>query len=487
MAAGVGKTFRMLPGGPRRAEAGRDVAIGLLETHGRADTERLAQGLDVVAAPARRPPRHDARRDGPPGVLGARARARARRRARPHQRAGRRARQALRGHRGPARRRHRRPLDAQRPAPRVAQRPVAELSGRARSRDDPRLACSPDADEVVLIDLTPAGALAAPARGQDLPGRAHRQPRSTASSGSRTSTRCARSRCARSPRRSRPSGSSRETVGTREERLFGDAPASRRRAAARARRARAELRSASSGGPGARRSASARSSTCSSSADPGASRRRPSASSSSACARSRRCSARNSSSSRPTTSPTTAAHVARERGITYILMGAPERPPRARPPRRAARRPARAGAAGRRRAARRARRRVGLGRAQRSDAVRTFRRWATAASNSPSSRRSWARSSPASTRTAVNVALPGDPRRPRRRPRRPAVGRQRLPADAGLADPRRRLARRRLRRAARLRHRRRGLRPRLACCARSRRASRCSSPAGRCRVCSARC
>ncbi len=50
--------------------------------------------------------------------------------------------------------------------------------------------------------------------------------------------------------------------------------------------------------------------------------------------------------------------------------------------------------------------------------------------------------------TVVNVALPGDPGRPRRRARRAAVGRERLPADARLADPHRRLARRHLRRAA---------------------------------------
>jgi two-component system sensor histidine kinase KdpD len=48
MAAGVGKTFRMLLEGHAEQEAGRDVAIGLLETHGRADTARLAEGLPMV-------------------------------------------------------------------------------------------------------------------------------------------------------------------------------------------------------------------------------------------------------------------------------------------------------------------------------------------------------------------------------------------------------------------------------------------------------
>src|SRR4029077_6525033 len=48
MAAGVGKTFRMLQEGQAELEAGRDVVIGLLETHGRADTRQLAQGLPLI-------------------------------------------------------------------------------------------------------------------------------------------------------------------------------------------------------------------------------------------------------------------------------------------------------------------------------------------------------------------------------------------------------------------------------------------------------
>ena len=38
MAAGVGKTYRMLQEGRAEAEAGRDVVIGYLEPHGRAET-----------------------------------------------------------------------------------------------------------------------------------------------------------------------------------------------------------------------------------------------------------------------------------------------------------------------------------------------------------------------------------------------------------------------------------------------------------------
>jgi two-component system sensor histidine kinase KdpD len=48
MAAGVGKTYYMLLEGQAEQEAGRDVVIGLLETYGRADTARLAEGLPIV-------------------------------------------------------------------------------------------------------------------------------------------------------------------------------------------------------------------------------------------------------------------------------------------------------------------------------------------------------------------------------------------------------------------------------------------------------
>jgi two-component system, OmpR family, sensor histidine kinase KdpD len=54
MAAGVGKTYRMLLEGHAEQEAGRDVVIGLLETHGRADTAALAEDLPML--PRRRVP-----------------------------------------------------------------------------------------------------------------------------------------------------------------------------------------------------------------------------------------------------------------------------------------------------------------------------------------------------------------------------------------------------------------------------------------------
>src|SRR5262245_15655708 len=48
MAPGVGKTYRMLEEGHRRAERGTDVVVGFVETHGRALTAALLEGLEVV-------------------------------------------------------------------------------------------------------------------------------------------------------------------------------------------------------------------------------------------------------------------------------------------------------------------------------------------------------------------------------------------------------------------------------------------------------
>ncbi|HET6447775.1 MAG TPA: histidine kinase [Conexibacter sp.] len=48
MAAGVGKTYRMLHEGHVELENGRDVVVGLIESHGRAETAALAEGLELV-------------------------------------------------------------------------------------------------------------------------------------------------------------------------------------------------------------------------------------------------------------------------------------------------------------------------------------------------------------------------------------------------------------------------------------------------------
>jgi two-component system, OmpR family, sensor histidine kinase KdpD len=48
MAAGVGKTYRMLLEGRQAQEQGRDIVIGYLEPHDRPETTALAEGLEVV-------------------------------------------------------------------------------------------------------------------------------------------------------------------------------------------------------------------------------------------------------------------------------------------------------------------------------------------------------------------------------------------------------------------------------------------------------
>jgi two-component system sensor histidine kinase KdpD len=69
MAPGVGKTYRMLQEGVAEADSGRDVVVGYLETHGRADTLAQAEGLEIL------PRRHVSYRGTPleemdlPGVL----------------------------------------------------------------------------------------------------------------------------------------------------------------------------------------------------------------------------------------------------------------------------------------------------------------------------------------------------------------------------------------------------------------------------------
>ncbi|AWN37925.1 sensor histidine kinase [Methylobacterium radiodurans] len=55
-AAGVGKTYEMLTIGRARLKAGADMVVGVVETHGRAETEALLEGLEVI--PRRRVPYH---------------------------------------------------------------------------------------------------------------------------------------------------------------------------------------------------------------------------------------------------------------------------------------------------------------------------------------------------------------------------------------------------------------------------------------------
>jgi two-component system, OmpR family, sensor histidine kinase KdpD len=55
--AGVGKTYAMLAAGRKLLEEGRDVLVGVVETHGRAETASLLEGLTVL------PPKRVAHRD----------------------------------------------------------------------------------------------------------------------------------------------------------------------------------------------------------------------------------------------------------------------------------------------------------------------------------------------------------------------------------------------------------------------------------------
>ena len=316
----------------RRPRPGATSSSGCVETHGRAETAALAEGLEVV--PRRRVDYRGTTLEEMdlPAIL-ARAPELALIDELAHTNApGRRARQALRGHRRGARRRDRRLLDRQRPAPRGLNDQVAELTGDARARDRARPVLA-DADEIVLVDLTPEALIA---RLRD--GKVYPQERVQAALNNffriENLPRCARSRCARWPRRSRPSalvprpGSS--SARARTACFARAAPQAIRRAAARARQARAAVPARRAPRlalvPAARR-ASSTSSTC---GRPG---REPSAprarAARGAAPAGRACSARTSSSRRATTSPRSPRASPRERGTTYVLIGVAARAARA--------------------------------------------------------------------------------------------------------------------------------------------------------------
>src|SRR5882724_3130246 len=47
-APGVGKTYEMLESAHAKRKVGADIVVGIVETHGRAETEALLQGLEVL-------------------------------------------------------------------------------------------------------------------------------------------------------------------------------------------------------------------------------------------------------------------------------------------------------------------------------------------------------------------------------------------------------------------------------------------------------
>ncbi len=116
-APGVGKTYEMLQEGQRLKRQGVDVVIGVVETHGRAETAALIGDLEQV-------PRRKVEYRGVvleemdlDAVLAAPADRRPGGRAGPHQRPGQPERQALPGRRGAAAGRDQRHHHAEHPAP----------------------------------------------------------------------------------------------------------------------------------------------------------------------------------------------------------------------------------------------------------------------------------------------------------------------------------------------------------------------------------
>ncbi|MCB1079060.1 MAG: hypothetical protein KDM64_14660, partial [Verrucomicrobiae bacterium] len=48
MSPGVGKTYAMLQSAHVQAREGRDVVVGIVETHGRAETAALLEGIEIL-------------------------------------------------------------------------------------------------------------------------------------------------------------------------------------------------------------------------------------------------------------------------------------------------------------------------------------------------------------------------------------------------------------------------------------------------------
>ena len=186
----------------RRAERGTDVVVGLVETHGRAKTAKMIEGLEVVprrtvVLPRRRADRAGRRRGARPRPAGG-----AGRRARPHQRPGLAARQALAGRRGPARGRDHRADHGEHPAPRVAQRRDRADHRRAPAGDRPRRGGAPRrADRAGRHH--PRGAAPPDGPRQRLRRRSGSTRRWPTTSSRATSPRCGRWRCSGWPTRSR--------------------------------------------------------------------------------------------------------------------------------------------------------------------------------------------------------------------------------------------------------------------------------------------
>ena len=199
-AAGVGKTYRMLEEAHALKKRGVDVVIGFVETHGRAETAALIEGLEVVPAPARSSTAASSVEEmSLDNILTRNPAVAHRRRAGPHQRPGQPQPQALPGRARAARRRHQRHRRLQRPAPREPERPRRARDRRGGARDRPRQLpqAGRPGGQPGSRGRGSAGAAARRARST----RPTRSPgRSSTSSRTRTWPTCASWRCARWPR-----------------------------------------------------------------------------------------------------------------------------------------------------------------------------------------------------------------------------------------------------------------------------------------------
>ena len=153
-APGVGKTYAMLNEGKRRRARGTDVVVGLVETHGRANTAAEIGDLEVVPR-ADRLPRHDFEEMDVDAVLARQPQVAPDRRARAHERprvagtrsAGRTSRSSSTPASTSSRRSNIQHLESVNDV-------VERITGVQAARDDPRRG-RPAADQVELVDMTP--------------------------------------------------------------------------------------------------------------------------------------------------------------------------------------------------------------------------------------------------------------------------------------------------------------------------------------------
>ena len=139
-AAGVGKTYRMLEEAQALKRRGVEVALGFVETHGRAETEALVGGLERSAR-TRIEYRGVVIEEMDTAAIIGRRRHRGRRRDRAHQRARQPKQAPLSGRARDPRRRHQRDRRVQHPAPREPERSRRAGDSGQDTRDRARQLC----------------------------------------------------------------------------------------------------------------------------------------------------------------------------------------------------------------------------------------------------------------------------------------------------------------------------------------------------------